>query len=244
MKVLLVAPQQLNLKFQQPEVQRLVNVLNAKVVIGDVSIDDVTGAIAEYKPDVLWFSSHGERNGIHLSKDLIDGDMLSSAIRGTNTRLVVINSCASRDVAERIYSATGAHVIATVGEVDDRHAFVTAQRFAVLLSTGLEPYEAYTKAKTPTFIYVPDMSTHNPNSNGNGNGYEQLRRIVAELQMQVDRRDLIIDQLRAEISSLMLEFTKFRQEQESRYRSTQNSQWLLILMVVIVLLSQLSQVLQ
>lgn len=241
MRVLLVAPQT-DLPLQQAEVQRLVNVLSAKVVIGDVDCADVVDAISDYKPDVLWFSTHGDRDGIHLTNCLLDGDMLSSAIRGTNTSLVVLNSCDSRDVAERIYAATSCHVVATVGKVDDRHAFVTAQRFAVLLSTGLKPYEAFQKARTPTFIYVPDMSTNQGHSNGNG--YEQLRRIVAEQQMEIDRLSRFITQLTTDMASLMLEFTKFRQDNEDRFRKAQSGQWLLVSLVVILLILQLSQVLQ
>lgn len=241
MKVLLVAPQT-DLPLQQAEVQRLVNVLSAKVVIGDVDCADVVDAISDYKPDVLWFSTHGDRDGVHLTNCLLDGDMLSSAIRGTNTNLVVLNSCDSRDVAERIYSATSCHVVATVGKVDDRHAFVTAQRFAVLLSTGLKPYEAFQKAKTPTFIYVPDMS--NIPGNSNGNGYEQLRRIVAEQQMEIDRLFRLFQQVTTDMASLMVKFTQLQESQDARFRAMQTSQWVLAGLVVILLILQLSQVLQ
>lgn len=246
MKVLLVAPNQLDLKTQPDEVQRLVNVLNAKLVIGNVSCADVTDAINTHKPDVLWFASHGDWNGIMLTGCVLDAEMLSAAIRGTNTSLVVLNSCDSRAVAERIYASTGAHVVATIGKVDDRHAFVTAQRFAVLLNTGLLPFDAFQRAKSSSFVYIPEPIVQPVPSTSttttNGNGYEGLRRAVAELQMQVDRRDLIIEHLRTDMAqivtqfqALQVRFEALQDDQEKRLSSLQNSMWLLAALMVIVL---------
>jgi len=246
MKVLLVAPTQLDLKTQPDEVQRLVNVLNAKLVIGNVSCADVTDAINAHKPDVLWFASHGDWNGIMLTGCVLDAEMLSAAIRGTNTSLVVLNSCDSRAVAERIYASTGAHVVATVGKIDDRRAFVTAQRFAVLLNTGLSPFDAFQRAKSSSFIYIPEPIVQpvpsTSNTTTNGNGYEGLRRAVAELQMQVDRRDLIIEHLRTDMAAvvtqfqaLQVRFQALQDDQEKRLSSLQTSMWLLAGLMVIVL---------
>ena len=248
MKVLLVAPTQLDLKTQPDEVQRLVNVLNAKLVIGNVSCADVTDAINAHKPDVLWFASHGDWNGIMLTGCVLDAEMLSAAIRGTNTSLVVLNSCDSRAVAERIYASTGAHVVATVGKVDDRHAFVTAQRFAVLLNTGLSPFDAFQRAKSSSFIYIPEPIVQpvpsTSNTTTNGNGYEGLRRIVAEQQMEIDRLVRAITSITADVAKIMMQYTQLQADQESRFRAMQNSQWVLAGLVIILLMLQLSQVLQ
>lgn len=248
MKVLLVAPTQLDLKTQPDEVQRLVNVLNAKLVIGNVSCADVTDAINTHKPDVLWFASHGDWNGIMLTGCVLDAEMLSAAIRGTNTSLVVLNSCDSRAVAERIYASTGAHVVATVGKIDDRHAFVTAQRFAVLLNTGLSPFDAFQRAKSSSFIYIPEPIVQpvpsTSNTTTNGNGYESLRRIVAEQQMEIDRLVRAITSITADVAKIMMQYTQLQADQESRFRAMQNSQWVLAGLVIILLMLQLSQVLQ
>jgi len=223
-------------------------VLNAKLVIGNVSCADVTDAINAHKPDVLWFASHGDWNGIMLTGCVLDAEMLSAAIRGTNTSLVVLNSCDSRAVAERIYASTGAHVVATVGKVDDRHAFVTAQRFAVLLNTGLSPFDAFQRAKSSSFIYIPEPIVQpvpsTSNTTTNGNGYEGLRRIVAEQQMEIDRLVRAITSITADVAKIMMQYTQLQADQESRFRAMQNSQWVLAGLVIILLMLQLSQVLQ
>ena len=156
MKTLLVAPRHDDLTLSDPEVQRLVNALSAKIVIGTVDCADVVDAIGEYQPEMIWFLSHGNWEGIVLSDGLLDGDMLAASVRGTPCRLIVLNSCHSRAVAERIYAATGCHVVATRGDVLEQHAFVVAARFATLVAGGMDPYAAYMQARTDDFLYIPE----------------------------------------------------------------------------------------
>lgn len=241
MKVLIIAPTQADLAFQFEEVQRLANVFqDKKLLLGNVKCSEVTDAITEYRPDIIWFSTHGGPDGIVLSDCWIDGDMLASAIRGTNTSLIVLNTCESRQIAERIYAATNCHIVATIGAVDDRHAFVTAQRFAVLLSTGLKPYEAFQKAKSYQFTYIPDMAN---GAHSNGNGYDTLR-IVAEQQMEIDRLSRFIQSLQSDMAQLMLKFQTMQEAQRRQFQSMQTSQWVLAALVIVLLVLQLSQVLQ
>lgn len=248
MKVLLVAPQHDDYTIGEAGVEGLANTFaERKLLINNVSVDSVVDAINSYNPDVIWFTSHGRYDGILLDNlQLLTGDVLSSAIRGTKTNLVVINTCESRETAERIYSATGVHVVATIGQVPIDTARSVAQRFAVLLSTGLKPYEAFTKARSYSFIYIPDMSSgvNANNNNGNGNGYEGLRRKVAEQQMEIDRLIRLIQSITTDMAEIMLRFAKMEADQESRFRSMQNSQWVLAGLVIILLVLQLSQVLQ
>ena len=246
MKTLLVAPQQPDLAFQQQEVQRLVNTLDgAKVLIGPiVTWANVADAIQRTDPDILWFSTHGNDAGIVLTDTAADGDMLASVTRGTNVRLIVLNTCDSRSVAERIHAATGCDIIATVGAVDDRHAYTVAQRFAVLLASGQGPFEAFSLVKTAQFIYIPEMAY-------NRGDYEGLRRLVVETQMENDRlrRTLsdmqqIVDDLRADFQAFRLEQNARQAEQGRQFRFYQNAIAVFGVILAVILLLQLAQVFQ
>lgn len=237
MNTLLIAPTAPDLPFQPVEVERLVNILGAKLRSGRVQCSSVFDAIEEYRPELLWFSAHGSEDGIHMDDCIIDGDMLSSAVRGTPVRLIYLNSCESRATAERIYGATGCHVIATISEIDDRHAFVTAQRFAALIAAGESAIGAYEKAKTPDLVYVPMI-------NANGNGYEGLRRLVAEQQIKIDSLERMVDEMRANGVRNEMRFESLQASLNRRFQQMQTSQWVVAGLVVVLLILQLSQVLQ
>lgn len=246
MKTLLVAPQQPDLVFQQQEVQRLVNTFDgAKVLIGPtVTWANVADEIQRVNPDVLWFSTHGHDAGIVLTDTDVDGDMLASVTRGTNVRLIVLNTCDSRSVAERIHAATGCDIVATVGPVDDRHAFTVAQRFAVLLASKQDPFEAFNLVKTAQFIYIPEMAY-------NRGDYEGLRRLVVETQMENDRLRRMLDELRENMQHVMEDCQTFRAEQNARqaeqarqFKFYQNAITVFGVILAIVLVLQLAQVFQ
>lgn len=238
MDVLLIAPNQPDLSFQQAEVERLVNTLNAKVRLGNVTCADVMDAVATHRPEILWFSSHGDRDGVFLSDCLLDGDMLAAAIRGTPTKLIFLNSCDSRATAERIYAQTQCHVIATIGAVDDRHAYTTALKFAKSLIAGGNVYAAYQDARTPTFVYIPETM------NGNSNGYEGLRRLVAEQQIKIDSLERLVDEMRANGVRNDARYESLQSSLNRRFQQMQTSQWVVAGLVIVLLVLQLSQVLQ
>ena len=247
MKTLLVAPQQPDLAFQQQEVQRLVNTLDgAKVLIGPtVTWANVADAIQRTDPDILWFSTHGNDAGIVLTDTAVDGDMLASVTRGTNVRLIVLNTCDSRSVAERIHAATGCDIVATIAAVDDRHAYTVAQRFAVLLASGQDAREAFNLVKTPQFIYLPEIMGYNQSA------YEGLRRLVVETQMENERLKRMMDDLREDMQKIMADFQTFRLEQNARqaeqarqFKFYQNAIAVFGVILAVVLILQLAQVFQ
>lgn len=191
MKTLIVAPRHEDLTLSDAEVQRLVNALSAKIVIGTVDCTDVVDAIAAHQPELIWFLSHGSWEGIVLSDCLFTGDMLASSIRGTPAKLLVLNSCHSRAVAERIFATTGCHVVATRGAVTEQNAFVVAARFATLVAGGMDPHDAYLQARTDDFIYVPDGGALMKDEN--------LRREVDGLTHRVGSNERTLGKLDAKV---------------------------------------------
>lgn len=209
MKTLIVAPRHEDLALSDAEVQRLVNALSAKIVIGQVDCEDVVDAIGTHQPDLVWFLSHGTWEGIVLSDCLFDGDMLAASVRGTPARLIVLNSCHSRAVAERIFASTGCHVVATRGAVTEQSAFVVAARFATLVAGGMSPHDAYLQSKTDDFLYIPDGggTMHDGNLQRDVDGITHRvgsnERAIGKLDVQVDDHDRRITRVETQLSMLM-----------------------------------------
>ena len=213
MKTLLVAPRHEDLALSDAEVQRLVNALSAKIVIGVVDCTAVVDAIAEHQPEMIWFLSHGNWEGIVLSDCFFDGDMLAASVRGTPARLIVLNSCHSRAVAERIYAATGCHVVATRGDVTEQHAFVVAARFATLVAGGMDPFDAYQQAKTDDFLYIPDnggVRVENLRREVDGNAHRigSNERLLSKLDSQGDDHERRITRLETQMAMLLTRTTR------------------------------------
>lgn len=246
MKTLIVAPQQPDLAMQQAEVQRLVNTLDgAQVLLGAVTWPAVADEIQRFQPDILWFATHGNSDGIILSDVLVDGDMLASVTRGGSVRLIVLNTCDSRAVAERIHAATGCDVVATIGPVDDRHAFTVAQRFAALLLAGYDPHRAFSHVRTPQFVIIPEMIPYN------NSDYDALRRMLNDVQMENERLKRMIDAMEDKLEGLRLEFQQYRIEQNQRqaeqarqFRFYQNAIAVFGVILAVILVLQLAQVFQ
>ena len=216
MKTLLVAPRHEDLTLSDAEVQRLVNALSAKIVIGQVDSTDVVDAIAEHQPEMIWFLSHGNWEGIILSNHvLLDGDMLAASVRGTPARLIVLNSCHSRAVAERIYAATGCHVVATRGDVLEQHAFVVAARFATLVAGGMDPHDAYVQAKTDDFLYIPENGggvrvddNLRRDVDGNSHRIGSNERLLSKLDAQGDDHERRLTRLETQMAMILARTTK------------------------------------
>lgn len=159
MRTILIAPTQPDLAMAPAEIQDVIGLLRADPVLGVV---DLARLFRELRAqggktyELIWFASHGDDAGIHLSDSVVDGDTLAAALRGTNARLIVLNTCSSERAAEQLYSATNVPILCNVGPVADTAAYATAHRFAQEIAGGLDVARAFSLAKTKTFRLIPD----------------------------------------------------------------------------------------
>lgn len=110
--------------------------------------------------DVLWFATHGERDGIWLNgDDLLPAGDLIALLRSAGLFGVVLNSCESEELAEALHDATGVDVVCTVSTVADLTAFQTGALFARALGETGDFRAAFDAARpggAPNFRYVPE----------------------------------------------------------------------------------------
>lgn len=156
MKTILFAPAQPDMQFQDEEVATLANTLGAKIVNGIVGLKDIFRELASDAWEIVWFASHGSAEGIHLTDTVLDGDTLSAGLRGTNAKLIVLNTCDSERSAEQIYASTSIPVLCNVGPVTVQAAFATSSRFADEIFRGRDVWTAYQNSRTKTFRLIPE----------------------------------------------------------------------------------------
>jgi len=137
MKVLLVAPTQADLPSQIDEVQSIISSgLTVHPLLGQVRHTDMLRAMVDGRYDVLWLATHGSNEGVALSDGILSASLLTSMVRG-RVRLVVLNTCSSIQAAQMIQQESGAAVICTVTDVQDREASQTGALLArALADTG------------------------------------------------------------------------------------------------------------
>ena len=108
--------------------------------------------------DIVWFASYGSSDGVFLSDGIVTTDALASILKGAGVHYVVLNTCESVHIAATISEETGADVICTISQVEDKTAWRTATKFANNLAQGLSVYDAFLNAR-PTqsgkYIYLP-----------------------------------------------------------------------------------------
>lgn len=185
MKTILIAPTQTDLAMAPAEIQDVANLLGAELVLGVVDLARVFRELNSPGKtyELIWFASHGDDSGIHLTDTVIDGDTLAAALRGTKARLIMLNTCSSERAAEQLYSATRIPVICNVGAVADSAAYATARRFAQEIAAGLDAARAFTLAKTKTFRLIPEDLRMYPRS---PDDMDEIRREIGALR---DRSD-------------------------------------------------------
>lgn len=108
--------------------------------------DDLVKYVREYKPNVVHFSGHGNKDGIILRSDIgtdqpVPGAVLARFFEGRGIDMVVLNACYSDFQAGHIQNNVRA-VTGTTGEVDDNDARRFAIAFYRSLGNGLSVREA------------------------------------------------------------------------------------------------------
>jgi hypothetical protein len=146
LKTLVVAPTT-NLEYAPDEVMSVVNLLGARLLQGKrATMPGLVDMLASGW-DVVWFSTHGDAQGIWLSDGPANASELTTLIRATGAHLAVLNTCSSYEVARSIYKEVRCDFVCTVTELPDRMAFVTGTVFAQKIAEGFGAYDAYELAK-------------------------------------------------------------------------------------------------
>lgn len=144
-RTLVIAPRT-NLVLAEEETTAVVNALTANLMQGNVTASMVLDKVSEGW-DIIWFMTHGTPSGILLSDGPLDAGNLTTFIRTSEARLVVLNTCQSIDVALAIHNELLTNLICTLREIPDRDAFFTGKQLAFQLARGKSFSQAYLAAK-------------------------------------------------------------------------------------------------
>ena len=157
MNVLIIAPSvNPTLEFVQPEMDAVARLLHAQTLTGIVTVNRLMQQIENQRLDILWFATHGIRDGIFLDDGLLTREMLGQITSSCSARLLVLNSCESAEVGLRIHYDLGIDVICTITKADDRSAFVMAVTFAKRISIGYSFKEAYNHLATDNYKFFSE----------------------------------------------------------------------------------------
>ena len=137
MRILLIAPAT-DLPFAPAEVAAVANTPGHTVhqMQGEVNRRDLLAEATrqDVRYDVLWFATHGSRDGVLMSDGLIGIASLAPLVLAVNAKLVVLNTCDSYAVGEAVAWNTGVATICTVAAIPDDRAFELATYLALHLA--------------------------------------------------------------------------------------------------------------
>lgn len=194
LSVLVVHPTNENsLPTSASEAAETVNILNAKIIQGNVTISGISEKVYAGDFDMLWFIGHGSEEGIHLSDGMASSAELAQIIKGSGIEYIYLNTCSSHKLAVDIHDSTEAAVICTVADVEDRTASLTGITLARKILKAKSIREAYELSK-------PDRGDY---------------RLIGGAGEKMDRLDLVIrmlDDQKSEINGIKTRMDKIESE--------------------------------
>lgn len=154
-KILVIAPEsdKIDLPKATIEIASIVRFHDATVLRGTVRDQDIAQAIVDDEFEVMWFITHGAVEGVLLSDGMLSSAALMQYVRADETRLCVLNTCASEEMAMQVAAGSGADVICTIGDVDNRDALRLGQLLAGELAYCESYRDAYDVVATPGSNY-------------------------------------------------------------------------------------------
>lgn len=185
-KILVVAPEQAEniLPKTGLEIAAIERHHDAVVLRGVVRDSDIAQAVVDEDFEIIWFVSHGTESGVLLSDGMLGIDAVTQYVRADETALCVLNTCNSEDMAIAIASGSGADVICTIGDVDNRDAIRLGQLLAGELAYCETYREAYELVASDggAYRYYEGHGTYRSYRRGED---EDLRRMVYEMRADV-----------------------------------------------------------
>lgn len=130
--ILVIAPhiEPIDLPQKTIEIASIQRYHDAVVLSGTVRDSDIAAAIVEEEYEIIWVISHGSDEGITLSDGILTAQALIQYVRVNESRLCVLNTCQSEEIALQIAAESGADVICTIGDIGNADALRLGQLLA------------------------------------------------------------------------------------------------------------------
>lgn len=146
MRVLLIAPDNPDLKSIDATVAAISRYLEVTPLVGNVREVDIQREVAKGPYDVIWFVTHGGAAGMALSGAILPPEGVGQYTEASGAKLCVMSTCDSEDVANRIVAGGDADMVCTISsDVDDADAArfdaLFAQRLADLPDSDEPDFE-------------------------------------------------------------------------------------------------------
>lgn len=159
--------------------------MDATVLKKTVRSVDIAEAVSENRFDIIWFLGHGNAEGIELSDGLLDVTGLVQFVRKSDSSLCVLNTCESEAMAIDTCSQSGADVICTIAEVDNKDAIRLGHLLAGEIATTDSYKEAFDIIATPGSNYRYYEAGRVDRAIRRGEADEELLRLVYKLEAEV-----------------------------------------------------------
>lgn len=153
MKILVVAPDHQDLPNAALEIAAIHRYHDVTLRSGLVRDSDIARAIEDGPYDILWFITHGTKDGVLLSDGMLSIEGVGQYLRASAASLCVLNTCDSENVALEIIAGGQADIICTLGAVDNRDAIRLGSLLADKLANTDSYYDAYAIVAPPGGLY-------------------------------------------------------------------------------------------
>ena len=200
----------------------------------DVRQRDILQVLSTDRFDALWFASHGSANGIQLAGgEMLSIDAMAPLVRSAGATGVVLNTCDSQEIGERIHDVTGVDCICTVAGSGDPIASQTGTLLAVQLADCGDFRLAFERSRPSGVLYryIPEYrkSLPMPPTNGLTSQFssEELRKIyeaISDIQQRLTRVEVEVKYMRTDLERAALASLN----RDMRTDLTQRNQWIII----------------
>lgn len=146
LRTLLIAPD-LGLDNVRNEIRSISSSLQATVLTDEVTRRDVMDAMSNKSWDIVWVAAHGNSVGIELSDGVLSTSDLTSIVRNTNAKLLVLNTCDGKVTGLELNYELAIDVICVEGDVGDSGAYQFGRLLAQNIASGMEYKHAFDRSK-------------------------------------------------------------------------------------------------
>lgn len=191
--VLLIAPRT-DLKEVDKETQNVLRSgLNITPLFGAITRQDLIDEIPKGY-DIIWFSTHTNEDGeIDLGENLTIKTSDLIPLINEKTKLIFLNSCSSKTIAQQIQNITNCAVICTLTNVGDVLAYQTGSLFAkkLALTNSIEQaYKGSIPGENVTYLFLgslksidldKEMENKDKDNAINSHDFNELIRVMYKL---------------------------------------------------------------